>query len=75
MVEQMHAWHDQPFADQDNGFKGFATKLLVNGEFGVKVWDTLARWQKAGLYTYGGRLNKAEPIPQSCSNDSVRASS
>jgi sn-glycerol 3-phosphate transport system substrate-binding protein len=62
MVEQMHAWHDQPFADQDNGFKGFATQLRVNGEFGVKVWDTLARWQKAGLYTYGGRTNKAEPM-------------
>ena len=62
MVEQMHAWHDQPFADQDNGFKGFATQLRVNGEFGVKVWDMLARWQKAGLYTYGGRTNKAEPM-------------
>jgi len=62
MVEQMHAWHDQPFADQDNGFKGFATQLRVNGEFGVKVWETLARWEKAGLYTYGGRTNKAEPM-------------
>ncbi len=62
MVEQLHAWHDQPFADQQNGFSGFATQLRVNGEFGVKVWDTLARWQKAGLYTYGGRTNKAEPM-------------
>jgi len=62
MVEQLHAWHDQPFSDQQNGFGGFATQLAINGEFGVKVWDTLARWQKAGLYTYGGRTSKAEPM-------------
>ncbi|MGH7408625.1 MAG: extracellular solute-binding protein, partial [Candidatus Methylomirabilales bacterium] len=51
MVENMHAWHDQSFADNQNGFAGLAKELKVNGEFGVKVIDTLARWQKEGIYT------------------------
>jgi sn-glycerol 3-phosphate transport system substrate-binding protein len=59
-VENAHAWHDQPFADMDNGFKGMATKLRINGEFGVKLWTLLARWQKEGIYTYAGRTSKGD---------------
>lgn len=62
MVENMHAWHDQPFADNQNGFAGLAKELKVNGEFGVKVIDTLARWQKEGIYTWGGRGPAAEAM-------------
>ena len=39
LVENAHAWHDQPFADQDNGFKGMASQLKINGAFGVKTVD------------------------------------
>ena len=56
----MHAWHDQPFADKDNGFKGLATQLKINGDFGVKMWTMLTRWQKEGIYTYSGRGSKGD---------------
>ena len=60
LVENMHAWHDQPFADHNNGFDGLATTLQINGAFGVKMMDLLARGVKDGWFTYHGRLNKAE---------------
>ncbi|HMH50698.1 MAG TPA: extracellular solute-binding protein, partial [Candidatus Acidoferrum sp.] len=60
LVENMHAWHDQPFADHSNGFDGLATTLSINGAFGVKMMDLLARGVKEGWFTYHGRLNKAE---------------
>jgi sn-glycerol 3-phosphate transport system substrate-binding protein len=60
LVENMHGWHDQPFADHANGFDGLATKLLINGSFGVKMMELLQRGVKEGWITYNGRLNKAE---------------
>jgi len=60
LVENMHAWHDQPFADKDNGFAGMATELKINGAFGVKLWELLTRWQKEGIFTYSGRGNKGD---------------
>jgi sn-glycerol 3-phosphate transport system substrate-binding protein len=60
LVENMHALHDQPFADQSNGFDGLATTLRINGPFGVKMLDLLARGAKEGWFTYNGRLSKAE---------------
>ena len=62
LVESMHALHDQPFADQANGFDGLATTLKINGPFGVKMLDLLARGAKEGWFTYNGRLNKAEAV-------------
>ena len=60
LVENMHALHDQPFADHANGFDGLATTLKINGPFGVKMLDTLQRGAKDGWFTYNGKLNKAE---------------
>jgi sn-glycerol 3-phosphate transport system substrate-binding protein len=60
LMENMHAWHDQPFADQDNGFTGLASTLKINGPFGIKMMELLARGAKEGWYTYNGRGPKAE---------------
>src|SRR5919198_5524452 len=60
LVENMHALHDQPFADHANGFDGLATTLKINGPFGVKMMELLQRGAKEGWFTYNGRLNKAE---------------
>lgn len=60
LVENAHAWHDQPFADQENGFKGLASQLKINGPFGLKMMTMLARWQQEGLYTYSGRGSKGD---------------
>ena len=48
LVENMHAYHDQPFADHGNGFDGLATSLRINGPFGVKMMELLARGAKEG---------------------------
>jgi sn-glycerol 3-phosphate transport system substrate-binding protein len=61
MVENMHAWHDQPFATNQNGFGGLDTKLLINGELGVKHVGQLAAWQKENVFSYGGRMGTADP--------------
>jgi len=60
MVENMHAWHNQPFATKYNGFAGLATKLLINGAFGVKHIGQLAAWQQAHIFRYGGRERAAD---------------
>ena len=62
LVENMHAWHDQPFADHANGFDGLATRLQINGAFGVKMMELLQRGIKEGWFAYHGRLNKAETV-------------
>jgi sn-glycerol 3-phosphate transport system substrate-binding protein len=61
MVENMHAWHDQPFATKRNGFDGLDVQLLINKEFGVKHISQLAAWQKDSVYSYGGRQGIADP--------------
>jgi sn-glycerol 3-phosphate transport system substrate-binding protein len=46
MLENMHAWHDQPFATRNNGFGAVdGVELLINREFGVKHVGPLAEWQ------------------------------
>jgi sn-glycerol 3-phosphate transport system substrate-binding protein len=61
MVENMHAWHDQPFATRRNGFDGLDVQLLINKDFGVKHVSQLAAWQKDNVYSYGGRTGTADP--------------
>jgi sn-glycerol 3-phosphate transport system substrate-binding protein len=60
LMENMHAWHDQPFADKDNGFAGLATQLKINGPFAERLMDLLSRWQAQGLFTYSGRGSKGD---------------
>jgi sn-glycerol 3-phosphate transport system substrate-binding protein len=62
MLENMHAWHDQPFATKGNGFDGVeGVELLINRDFGVKHVGQLAAWQKDNIYSYGGRGGTADP--------------
>ena len=60
-VENMHAYHDQPFATKRNGFDGLDVQLLINREFGVKHLGQLAAWQKENIFSYGGRMGAADP--------------
>ena len=55
MLEQAHAMHNRPYADQSSGRSGRATKVLVNGQFGVDVVTRWKRWADEKLYAYGGR--------------------
>ena len=60
LMENMHAWHDQPVADQDNGFAGLATQLKINGRLGGQILDLLSRWKDEGIFTYSGRGSKGD---------------
>jgi sn-glycerol 3-phosphate transport system substrate-binding protein len=60
LMENMHAWHDQPFSDQENGFAGLATHLKINGSLGERLMDLISRWQNEGTFTYSGRLAKGD---------------
>ena len=60
MMENMHALHDQPFSDQENGFAGLATHLKINGKLGGQIMDLLSRWQGEGVFTYSGRTSKGD---------------
>lgn len=60
LMENMHAWHDQPFANNNNGFAGMATQLKINGQLGLQILELLTRWQKEGIFTYSGRGSKGD---------------
>ena len=60
LMENMHAWHDQPFSDQDNGFAGLATQLKINGKLGTQILDLLSRWKDEGIFTYSGRGSRGD---------------
>jgi sn-glycerol 3-phosphate transport system substrate-binding protein len=61
LFENMAAWHDLPFATRQNGFGGLDAKLLIDGEFQVKLISQLAAWQEESIYSYGGRMDIPDP--------------
>jgi sn-glycerol 3-phosphate transport system substrate-binding protein len=60
LLENTFAWHDQPFATNQNGYSGLDTKLLINGDFGLMHVGAIAAWQKERIFSYGGRLEEAD---------------
>lgn len=54
LLENTFAWHDQPFATNQNGYGGLDTRLLINSEFGLMHVGALVRWQKENIFVYGG---------------------
>ena len=59
-LESFSAWHNVPFASNQNGFGGMDTKLEFNGPVQVKHIQNMQDWAKKGLFTYKGR--KDEPL-------------
>jgi sn-glycerol 3-phosphate transport system substrate-binding protein len=60
LMENMHTWNDQPFANHNNGFSALATELKINGKLGLQVMELLTRWQKEGIFTYSGRGSRGD---------------
>lgn len=54
IFEQMHAYHNQLFANNDNGRSGLATEVLFNQDFGVMVLETWTKLAQEGIFLYGG---------------------
>ena len=60
LVENMGAWHNQPFATEDNGMDGNDARLNFNTRLMVRWVSMLASWYKAGYFSWSGRGNAAE---------------
>jgi sn-glycerol 3-phosphate transport system substrate-binding protein len=59
-LENFSAWHNVPFATEENGFGGNDPKLLFNGPLQVRHIGNLQEWAKKGYFTYAGRKNEPE---------------
>jgi sn-glycerol 3-phosphate transport system substrate-binding protein len=57
-LENLSAYHDTPFATQDNGFAGLDTELAFNGPIQVQHVQTLGDWAQDGRFIYAGRRNE-----------------
>jgi sn-glycerol 3-phosphate transport system substrate-binding protein len=59
ILEQMFAYHDQLYANHDNGRSGLADEVYVNSDFGDMVLTEWQRMADEGVLVYGGRTYKA----------------
>jgi len=60
LLENMSAWHAEPYATRNNGMSGADARLAFNGQLMVRWVAMLASWQKSGYFTYAGRGAEAE---------------
>jgi len=59
-LENMSAWHNVPFASNQNGFGGMNTKLEFNNGVMVRHIAKLSSWVKSGLFIYAGRTSQPD---------------
>ncbi|GAA5092465.1 MULTISPECIES: sn-glycerol-3-phosphate ABC transporter substrate-binding protein UgpB [Paenalcaligenes] len=55
LLENFAAWHNVPFASENNGFGGLNARLEIDQPLFVKHLSFLADMAKEGSFTYGGR--------------------
>ena len=59
-LENLTAWHNEPFADKANGFGGMDARLNFNTILMVRHIGLLSSWVKSGLFNYYGHRNEGE---------------
>ena len=57
-LENLSAWHNVPFASQENGFAGLDTQLELNGPVQLEHITAMGDWAKDGKFVYKGRRNE-----------------
>jgi len=57
-LENLSAWHDVPFATEDNGFGSTKTELAFNGAVQVAHIGAMGKWAEDGKFIYAGRRNE-----------------
>jgi len=57
-LENFSAYHDTPFATQDNGFAGTDTELAFNSPAQVAHIGAMGQWAQDGKFIYAGRRNE-----------------
>jgi sn-glycerol 3-phosphate transport system substrate-binding protein len=64
-IENFNAWHNQSIATNSNGMNGkLTTELKFNNPITLKHFQTMYDLSKEGVFIYGGRENKANPLFQ-----------
>jgi len=59
-LESFSAWHNVPFATDQNGFGSDHPKLVFNGPVQIRHIGNMQDWIKKGYFVYGGRKNEPE---------------
>jgi sn-glycerol 3-phosphate transport system substrate-binding protein len=62
LLENFSAWHNIPFATQENGYAGLDTELVFNNENVINRLQSLADLAQEGVFVYGGRASASEPL-------------
>ena len=57
-LENLSAYHDVPFASEENGFAGVDASLELNGEAQVRHIANMGQWAEDGKFIYAGRRNE-----------------
>ncbi|TCO71213.1 sn-glycerol-3-phosphate ABC transporter substrate-binding protein UgpB [Rhodovulum euryhalinum] len=57
-LENLSAYHDVPFATQENGFAGLDTELAFNAPLQVQHIQAMGDWARDGKFIYAGRRNE-----------------
>lgn len=61
-LENFSAWHNLPFGTKSNGFDGLDTQLVYNNPIVIRHLQNIYDLSKKGVFIYGGRENKANPL-------------
>lgn len=61
-LESFCAWHNIPYANQDNGFKSVNTEMIFNHPLVIQHITALKDWQKQHIFCYGGRNDDAQAL-------------
>ncbi|WP_341666600.1 sn-glycerol-3-phosphate ABC transporter substrate-binding protein UgpB [Alcaligenes sp. SDU_A2] len=62
LLENFAAWHNIPYASQNNGFGGPSARLQLDNPLFAKHMTFLADMAKDGTFTYGGRGDTANAL-------------
>lgn len=62
MLENYSAWHNLPFASNENGYTGLDTEFLFNNQAVVNRIQTIAELGEEGIFQYGGRQGDSLPL-------------
>ncbi len=57
-LENLSAYHNVPFATEENGFGGLGTELVFNGPVQVAHIQAMGDWARDGKFVYTGRRNE-----------------
>lgn len=57
-LENFSAYHDIPFATNENGFTALDTELVFNSPLQVAHIQAMGEWAKNGKFMYAGRRNE-----------------